>query len=171
MTAIDSRPARTYHPNPIYPETYASDPAYEHCATCWQHAPGMAWIADPHGPGVIYTCPPCARALAAGHPVTLPTGHALVEVWERLARLHHNGNIGDEQLDRALADLAPHLSIKAGREAVEELQDMMLRLQESEDPMFDITTLEPEWRDAEIYDIHLRRELNAAMAKLTGGAR
>lgn len=169
MTALDTRPAirRPFdHPDPIYPYTCSIDP--DHCLCCFQRKPDMAWCADAAG-GLVYRCRDCSRAIAAGRPPVLPIGEQLAATWERLARLHHNWEVSDDELDAALTVLAPHLSTVAGREAVAALEDAMLRLQAAEDPstVLDGEVTGPE-DDPETYVNRCYALAEDAVAKLTG---
>lgn len=95
-----------------------------------------------------------------------PTSADLATTWRTLARLHHNRQLDDEVLDRALATLAAHLPIEDGRDAVAALQDALLKLQQLDDPGFDLATLEAAWQDEEKYAIHLDGLAGDALARL-----
>lgn len=152
----------------LYPDTMGGFPP---CTACFQRTSDMALAADPRDHLVKLLCGGCSRALAAGRPVPLPTGEALVETWRRLARLHQNEEIGDEVAASALETLAPHLSREDGWAALGRLQYELLQLQAAEDPdtVLDNAATGPD-HNPETYVNHLRGCVDDAVHALVGSA-
>lgn len=155
--------------NPIYPVTYGDRPP---CARCFRQRDDLALTADPCGGDPISVCPPCAAALAADRLLPLPTGDELADVWETIARLHQNHEIGELTVCDALAILAWWLPPQVGWERFEVLKDALLRRQAAEDPdaVLDEQVTGGEF-DAETYLNHCRGLVDDALAALMGGAR
>lgn len=153
---------------PIYPITYSGWPP---CATCFRQRHDLVHVADPHGPGLIHACDACARAIAAGRPVDLPTGDELADVWCVLARLHQNREITDDTIDAAITTLAPGRPLYIGRRMLLDLQDALLRLQAAEDPdtVLDTEVMGPDF-DPETFLNHCRGLVDDARAWITRGA-
>ena len=172
MTSLTAaiRRAHVEPANPIYPVTYGGRPPCFHCFR--QRA--IAWTTPPDGsPGLILSCSECSANATAGRPIDLPTGEELAQVWQILARLHNNGEIGDSVIDRALILCTPKdLRHEEGWEALETLKGAMLRLQGAEDPstVLDRELTGPD-HDAEAYVNFWRGIADAMLTKLTGEAR
>lgn len=152
----------------LYPHTEGGFPP---CVSCFQRTDDLAMTADPRDDLVKLLCGGCSRALGAGRPVPLPTGKALVETWQRLARLHQNEEIDDEFAALALATLAPHLSREDGWAALARLQHELLELQGAEDScaVLDSAATGPD-HDPETYVNHLHGLVDDAVHALTGRA-
>lgn len=147
----------------LYPITHGGFPG---CCECFQRTGDLAYSTNARTDTLELLCRDCCRTLAAGRPVTLPTGDALDETWQRLTRFHNNGDITDTVIDRALATLAPGLTPEIGQAAVLQLREALLKLQYIRGDMFDPADGDRDWLEGEAdYD----RE--NALAKLAGGTR
>lgn len=150
------------------------DSAGSRCTYCWQPGPS-AMCADPYGDGLRRLCGPCAARLATGWAPEL-TDEQGTEAWIWLARQHINQRAGeptgitDLHVDWALAALTPAwMPPQVGWERFEGLCEDLLTLQAAEDGDVDLySTLEPEWRDAEVLVNHLRGVVDDAVNKLIG---
>lgn len=145
----------------IYPQTYGGFPA---CASCFQRTSDLNTCADPRDSELVILCRPCHRALCAGRPPVLPTGELLADTWERLARLHQNGEIHDATIDAALAKLAPQLTHVPGWAALQQLREALLRLQHIRGDDFD-----PADGDRDYLEGEADRDRKNALAKLMVG--
>ena len=161
MTSL-TRAAPAHPEHPIYPHTFGGWPP---CAKCFRRR-DLAWTI----PGPIRICRDCAVASAASRPVDLPAAEELTEVWQTLARLHHNREIGDDTLDAAIATLRPDLPLPEGRRAVLLLTDALLHLQAADAPST-VLGVEVPGHDVETYVNHWRGIAGDALAELTGGRR
>jgi hypothetical protein len=113
----------------LYPQTFGGWPP---CSSCFTQAPDLAGTLTPQGLRLL--CGGCARAIADGRPAALPSGDALAEVWQRLARWHINGEIEAELVDAAVAALASRLGPMAAKGALADLGEAMLAVQDSAAP-------------------------------------
>jgi hypothetical protein len=156
----------------LYPQTYRTR---IRCAACWRNQPDIAQTVDPRTDELEPLCSGCSEALHNGQAVPMPSDEERVESWLWLARQHQNHRDGEETgITDATIDLAlpmltfPNLPPQQGWARFEALKHELLELQAAEDGDVDLLTLEPEWRDAEIYVNHLRGCVDDAVNKLIG---
>jgi hypothetical protein len=127
---------------PLYPVT----PGFPRCAACYQRTSDLATCSDPRDEQLHLLCFGCYRNLLNVRPVQLPTGEALADTWEWLARsyINHRHEGDDEEtgvtenvIDQALATLATHIDLTTGWAAFEQYYEALLDLQEVRDPNAD----------------------------------
>lgn len=166
MTSITDRekPAEPI----LYPHT---EGGWQCCRGCFKQSDSVSHAIDPRTGTLDLFCGDCYRELAGGYPPILPTDAALERTWLRLARLHQNKEISDEDMDVAFRYLPPaEMSREEAWEAFEVLKHELLELQAAENGEVDLLALEPKWRDAERYENRLRGLVDDAVHKLTGRA-
>lgn len=161
---------------PVVPQS-----AYSRCTYCWQPKPDLAIGRDPGNPEILRRlCGSCHHALNTGRPADVST-EQVAEAWEWLAHQHINDRavrdagtpamgtgVTDTVIDEALRDLAPHLTPEQGRQAVEELEEMLLQRQDAQNGDVNYDELDPEWRDGEVYANRCCGLVDDSLAKLVG---
>jgi hypothetical protein len=151
----------------LYPHT---EGGWQCCRGCFKQSDSVSHAIDPRTGTLDLFCGDCYRTLAAGEQPPRPTDAALKRTWLRLARLHQNHEIDDQDAGLALGTLATHLVPVDAWDAFELLKHELLELQKAENGDVDLLTLEPEWQDAERYENRLRGLVDDAVHKLIGRA-
>jgi hypothetical protein len=152
----------------LYPHTEGGWPL---CSGCFRQHGDVAHAIDPRTGTLDLLCGDCYRTLAAGQTPPLPFSDELERVWRRLARLHQNHEISDEVVALAFISLAPlWMPPEQAWDAFEALKHELLELQAAENGEVDLNTLDPQWRDAEVYTNHLAGLVDDAVHKLIGRA-
>ena len=153
-------------PSPLYPQTFGGFPA---CAECFQRTDDLAVSGDPRddadGP-LTLLCRACYQALVIGRPITLPTGQALIDTWDRVARQYINGEIAIKLAHRAVDNLARDVEWTTRNAAWEQLYEAYRRLAGIRSDDFD-----PADGDRDYLEGEADRDRENALRKLTGAQR
>jgi hypothetical protein len=160
--------------DPVLPQA-----VHSRCTYCWQKdRRGINLTADATNEHAVRRlCTSCDRDLRAGRTPAL-TVEQRAQAWEWLAHQHINDRAGmetgvtDTVIDRALRDLAPHLTPEQGWQTVEDLVEALLTIADAEDrcTILDSATIGPD-HDPETYINHWKGHRDDAVRKLTGAAR
>lgn len=168
VTRIPDRPGPTLHPDGMG--------GFPCCERCFQRPSrnrevDLSTTTDrritPDGTPTL-TCTPCFQALAAGRPVTLPTGDALTRTWENLARWTVNEEIPPALTGDAVATLAAHLPPTRQTEAFEELCAALLFRQAVHCGDITPAEVEQDLAHPQVLDEAADTRVRDALAALTG---